>query len=883
MDAAATIDATPSSGAPHSVSHGSTTRLGSRIGSGSSSASGASGRFPAGTVFAGRYRMIGALGRGGMGEVYLADDLTLGQPVALKFLPDTLANDPARRDRFHAEVRIARQISHPNVCRVYDIGASDGIHYLSMEYVDGEDLTSLLRRIGRFPQDKAVDIARQICAGLAAAHDKGVVHRDLKPANIMLDGDGKVRITDFGLAEMAHTVSGSDARAGTPAYMAPEQLLGETVTNKSDLYALGLLLYEIFTGKQAFDAKTLGELTQLRASGSVASPSTIVGGIDPAVERVILQCLERDPEERPISALAVSAALPGGDPLAAALAAGETPSPELLAALGARSSVSAPHAWIMAGVAAVLFVLFAAANGPMRAPVMDGFEKPGPVLIETATQILRDAGYDEEPADRASGFTVDGARRTAILGADSIRDWADIAATRPALHRFWYRDGATHMGPDNPDGEVRFQDPPFTRTGMRRVLLSASGELIRLDVVPDQVIPDSATVRQPNWPALFERAGLSMEAFEETAPEWAPRVYCDEVRAWRGHYPGARRDSVRIEAGAFQGRPVYFEVVAPWTWADTPGDDLTPGSARLGQLISLVLIASALFGGLFVARRNLKLGRGDRRGAFQMFVFVVLLLLTDWLLNANHPSSAVASFNGFIFALGPTLFFGAFLWIMYIALEPHVRRTHPRLLVSWSRVTTGRWRDSVVGRDVLIGILTALGIVLLDVAHCILPPRIGLVGSALPLFFTTTFLVGQNRLVGALAATIASAVLNGLFIMFVPTLIEALIRKRVIALVLFTLVLGVLFGSRAGSDPRIGFLFGALQAALFIYVMARFGLLAVTMTAIFYFLLVSMPISMDFSSWYASGNLVVFVFFGAALAGGLRIALGTGPGLRHTS
>ena len=161
------------------------------------------GRFAPGDLVAERYRIVGLLGRGGMGEVYRADDLRLGQPVALKFLPATLARDPMQLARFHAEVRLARQVSHPNVCRVYDIGEADGRHFLSMEYVDGEDLASLLRRIGRLPQDKAVEIARQLCAGLAAAHERGVLHRDLKPANVMLDGRGQVRITDFGLAALA--------------------------------------------------------------------------------------------------------------------------------------------------------------------------------------------------------------------------------------------------------------------------------------------------------------------------------------------------------------------------------------------------------------------------------------------------------------------------------------------------------------------------------------------------------------------------------------------------------------------------------------------------------------------------------------------------------
>src|ERR1041384_7027152 len=141
--------------------------------------------FVPGAVLAGRYRIVGLLGRGGMGEVYRADDLKLAPPVAIKLLPE----------------RLARQVSHPNVCRVFDIGEAEGLHFLSMEYIDGEDLASLLRRIGRLPEDKALEIARQLCAGLAAAHERNVLHRDLKPANVLIDGRGRPQIMDFGLAD----------------------------------------------------------------------------------------------------------------------------------------------------------------------------------------------------------------------------------------------------------------------------------------------------------------------------------------------------------------------------------------------------------------------------------------------------------------------------------------------------------------------------------------------------------------------------------------------------------------------------------------------------------------------------------------------------------
>jgi serine/threonine protein kinase len=259
----------PARGTPVASTNKPESSLGGRI----SSFSSYEARYVPGTTVADRYRIVSPLGKGGMGEVYRAEDLRLGQTVALKFLSRSLAQTEEARERFTREVRLARQVSHPNVCRVFDIGEiSEGgdagktiTHtFLTMEFVDGEDLASLLRRIGRLPPDKAVEIARQLCAGLAAAHEHDIIHRDLKPANIMLDGRGHVRITDFGLAGLAAEIEGAEARAGTPAYMSPEQFAGGEVTPKSDLSSLGLVLYEIFTGKRPFDAPSSEEMARLR-------------------------------------------------------------------------------------------------------------------------------------------------------------------------------------------------------------------------------------------------------------------------------------------------------------------------------------------------------------------------------------------------------------------------------------------------------------------------------------------------------------------------------------------------------------------------------------------------------------------------------------------
>jgi serine/threonine protein kinase len=268
-----------------------------------------SSRFPPGTVLADRYRIIHLVGRGGMGEVYRADDLKLSQPVALKFLPQSVEEEPERLARLLDEVKIARAIAHPNVCRVYDVDDVDGHHFLSMEYIDGENLSTLLRRIGRVPRDKAMELGMQICHGLAAVHAQGILHRDLKPANLMIDERGRARIMDFGLASLSDGVAENSISHGTPAYMAPEQLAGESVSSKSDLYALGLVLYQMFTGRPAFPGGASLDLVWRRLDSTPEPPSRVVDDIDPMVESAILRCLEPDPHDRPTSSLEVAAAL----------------------------------------------------------------------------------------------------------------------------------------------------------------------------------------------------------------------------------------------------------------------------------------------------------------------------------------------------------------------------------------------------------------------------------------------------------------------------------------------------------------------------------------------------------------------------------------------
>jgi serine/threonine protein kinase len=823
------------------------------------------GSFLPGTIIAERYRIVGLLGKGGMGEVYRADDLKLGQTVALKFLPADLAADPRRRERFHNEVRIARQVAHPNLCRVYDLGEVAGHTYLSMEYVDGEDLSSLLRRIGRVPRAKAVEVARQLCAGLAAAHEQGILHRDLKPANVMIDGRGKVRITDFGLAALAGGLVGPAARAGTPSYMAPEQLAGKEFTIRSEVYTLGLVLYELFTGKRAFKADSLEEYARLHAELIPVKPSAIVASVEPAVERVILQCLEKDPDLRPSSPVEVAKALPGGDPLAAALAAGETPSPELVAATtpaeGIRPAVSAA-CLIVVLLGIVAFPLL---NDHVKLHGFVLLSKSPEVLVDRSREIVRRLGYQQRPADWAFGFDVNEAYLSHIeKDSQSSTRWARLALGRPAAMQLWYRQSPRDLVPTNMLGTVTFSDPPPLVPGMVSLRLDPRGRLIHFHAVPP-ARELAAAAAPPDWSQLFRAAQLDPQRFRPVNPETVPPMYCDHREAWVGRCVDDPGVDIRLEAAGFQGKPVYFELRFP-----ASPDEPSPGFTALqaSRLINVLLLLVSLAGAAALARRNLALGRGDRRGAGRVAVFVAAALMAAWVLRANHVTDALEELKLLAVAAGRSLVAAGICWVLYISFEPYVRQRRPEILISWNRLLASRLRDPVVGRDILIGGLFGIFGVLLTAMLYFAP---GLFGAPppRPAAVSNLSFLGLRYDLAQLLQILTMAVLVPMAILLLLLLLLVLVRSRRLGvLALFIILTGVstLITLQPGGNIYVNAaVYGMLTAAI-IFVLVRFGLLAVMIAGFYMLLLERFPITANLDAWYVQGS-----YFALLIAAGLAV------------
>ncbi len=253
-----------------------------------------------GSTFARRYQIIEELGKGGMGKVYKANDIDIKEKVAIKLIKPEISTDKNTIERFQNELKFARKIRHKNVCQMYDLNREEGTYYISMEYVEGENLRNMIRMSGQLGIGTAISVAKQVCAGLAEAHKLGVIHRDLKPSNIMIDREGIVRIMDFGIARSLKErgITGAGVLIGTPEYMSPEQVEGKETDRRSDIYSLGVILYEMLTGRVPFDGDSALTVAVKQKTERPKDPREFNTQISEDLSSLIMQCLEKDKENR---------------------------------------------------------------------------------------------------------------------------------------------------------------------------------------------------------------------------------------------------------------------------------------------------------------------------------------------------------------------------------------------------------------------------------------------------------------------------------------------------------------------------------------------------------------------------------------------------------
>jgi hypothetical protein len=826
-----------------------------------------------GSIVAHRYRTVSLLGRGGMGDVYRADDLVLNQPVALKLLPASQARNPAWHGRLKHEVQIARAITHPNVCRVHDFIETETDCFVTMAFVDGENLRTLLKQIGRFPAAKALEIARQLCAGLAAAHARGIVHRDIKPPNVMLDARGRAIIMDFGLAALVREIRTGEIRAGTMGYMAPEQMAGVEVTMRSDIYSLGLVLYEVFTGQPAVRFLTSkGKIDTV----SRPRPSSLVPDIDPAAEGAILQCLEADPQQRPPSALAVYAALPGGDLVSAALAAGLVPAPKAVASLGGTRHI--PSRIAIASLAAFVVMLgLVILLSPRVHPLARAhFDKSPAVMAARASELLTQISADLPVTHEVWGLSERPDCNFLKLSGQNASLHYAVSAETPLV--FWTRTGSEDLVPAGIENvvfgaaQITPSDPPLAEAGMTSVTLDAQGRLLGLGVVPRPL--ESPSV-EPDWSRIFTSAGLDLATLTPTEPITVPRIEADRRLAWVGSHPDDPRKPIRVEAATGDGQLVSFAVLraAP----DVPADWLANLLRRVQFLKDMrtVLVGLLVIASIPLVRRNIRLGHSDTRGAFRLAGFVFGARLLAWALQADHVPALRVEAGMLNAALAGALTEAAVVWLFYTALEPLLRRFWPQTLTSWTRLMTGGFRDPLVGSSLLLGAVLGASWALLIQLDFLLTPWLGFNPrqTLRPDDFFSA--VMSARQAAAFYVDFLPKVLyESLLLLLLLVLLRASLKRALLVNLVGGIVIALLFVPRGTHPVTSWILIGLCAVAPALYVLTSYGLLPVAAAFFVAAVLLRFPLTLDRHAWYADYSLFALLITASVATWGFAAARG---------
>jgi hypothetical protein len=501
--------------------------------------------------------------------------------------------------------------------------------------------------------------------------------------------------------------------------------------------------------------------------------------------------------------------------------------------------------------------------------------KPPEVLADKARELIQRLGYTAPPGDSAYAFDDNQDFLNSVEKSDKpLPQWDEIARSRPSPLKFWYRQSAEPMQPLGLrndlliPGGIQEDDPKPTMSGMIDVQLDPEGRLTYFEALPPQKEEPAKQSPAPNWNALFAAAGLDASKFQPAAPIWAPLAASDVRQAWTGAWPGYNHRPVRIEAATWHGRPVFFSLIGSWTRAARMPSSEPGGAGDLTQriLLTIVLLAPTL-AAAFMARWNFVRGKGDRAGAMRLATLMFSFHMLLWAFQVHFSSAGNFAFL-LVLAVSTALFWGGAVWVLYLALEPYVRRYWPQAIISWTRLLAGRWRDPLVGRDVLYG--AVLGILFCDFFELryVLEGRLG----APPASMDTSYLGSTRIAISAWLEHIPGSISGMLLMFLILFLFRVLLRKSWLAASGFVLLFAAL---RAVSSnyPAVEW---PIQLALYTALAAgalRFGLVTLAVAIFTADVALNIPVTLNPSAWYFTGATLALVTIAALAIWGFYTAL----------
>jgi hypothetical protein len=520
-------------------------------------------------------------------------------------------------------------------------------------------------------------------------------------------------------------------------------------------------------------------------------------------------------------------------------------------------------------IASVILVVFL---GRHQITGYSPLSKEPAVLVAEAKTVLAAAGQTDAPTDSAWGYSENSDYLDHLEDVDEPARWQRLGAGADSGILFWYRQSPWPLETIDP-GQSRKTptDPPTDRPGMSIVWLDTEGRLVRLEVVPPELAPEDGTDTDVDWQTLLDAAGYGDGDLTPTEPRWNPPVFADSRVAWETAASNDDEPALRIEGAAYRGRPVYFRVIAPWERPADEGDLPQSTAEKIVSVVAPILFVGIMLGGLLLALRNVRLGRSDLKGAFRLTAVFVVLHTVGWVLWTKHIWKPDVLISSFLSNLAFTLFEGLTLYMLYLAVEPFVRRRWPDAIISWSRLLAGRFRDPLVGRDVLFGSLLGAVVGLVALTEDSLPGWLGDTPGR-PQWVKLSSLGSVRLVVGELLDGIIHSMTFPMLILVLFLLLLVVLKRQWLAVAAILVLVGGL--STAGSAHWYQVPFTMVFMAVILFTLLRLGLVAAVVVEAVSRTILSQPMTTDLGVWWAGGTIGVLVVLALFAGYGFITSLG---------